>query len=152
MNYSRFEELNGIQLGMFVSDAIKRADVDDGILEYYYQRKEDIDSPHLEMVILLLGKLGTPAALNEVASFLNHPVKCVRYQAEQVIANAASLDENAMAKVISILSNPPYPKDIIQIEDALDHGGTEKARMLAVRFREANRPQGDSGQIVRTGA
>ena len=141
MNFTRFEELNGIQLGMFTSDVVKRGDVDDGILAYYKQRKANLDSPHLEMLILLFGKLGTPAALNEVASLLEHPVKCVRYQAAQVITNAASLDENAMAKVISILSNPPYPDDVIQIEDALDHGGTETARTLVARFRGANRPQ-----------
>ena len=34
MNFIRFEELNGIPLGMFVSDAIKRADVDDSILAW----------------------------------------------------------------------------------------------------------------------
>jgi hypothetical protein len=141
MNFTRFEELNGIQLGMFISDVVKRADIDDGILVYYNQRKVNLDSPHLEMMILLFGKLGTPAALNEVASFLDHPVKCVRYQAAQVITNAASLDENAMAKVISVLSNPSYPDDIIQIEEALDHGGTETARTLVMRFREANRRQ-----------
>ena len=142
MNYIRFEELNGIPLGIFVSDVIKRADVDDSILVYYFQRKADLDSPHLEMIILLLERLGTPAALNEVAGLLNHPVKSVRYQAAQVITNAASLDENVMAKVISVLSNPPYPDDTIRVEDALCHGGTEAARTLATRFREANGPQG----------
>jgi hypothetical protein len=141
MNFTRFEELNGIQLGMFISDVVKRADIDDGILVYYNQRKANLDSPHLEMMILLFGKLGTPAALNEVASFLDHPVKCVRYQAAQVITSAASLDENAMAKIISVLSNHSYPDDIIQIAEALDHGGTETARTLVMRFRKANRRQ-----------
>ena len=136
MNYAKFEELNGIQLGVFTADVAKRNDVGDDILTYYYQRKSNLDNPHLEMIILLLGKLGTPTALNEAASFLDHPVKHVRYQAAQVITNATSLDENAMAKVIGILSNPPYPDDIIKIEDALDYAGTEKARALVARFRE----------------
>jgi hypothetical protein len=139
MNYTRFEGLNGIPLGMFVSEAIKRGDVDDGVLAFYYQRRADLDSPHLEMIILLLEKLGTTAALNEVAGLLDHPAKSVRYQAVQVITNATSLDENAMTKVISVLSNPPYPEDKVRVEDALYHGGTEKARDLAERFREHSR-------------
>jgi hypothetical protein len=139
MDYSRFEELSGIELGMFVSDSIKRADVDEGTLVYYQQRKANFDGPHLEMMVLLLEKLGTPVALNEIAGLLAHPVKCVRYQASQVIANAVSLDENAMAKVIGTLSKPLYPDDIIQIENALYHGGTEAARTLARQFIEANR-------------
>src|SRR5580704_6058193 len=105
MNYTMFEELSGIQIGMFVSDTIKRADVDDGVLSYYYQRRANLDTPHLEMIILLLEKLGTAAALNAIASFLDYPVKSVRYQAAQVIIKASSLDENAMAKVIAVLSN-----------------------------------------------
>ena len=136
MNYDRFEELNGIHLGMFVSDVIRGGGVDDSILAYYFKRKADFDIPHLEMIILLLGKLGTPAALNEVATFLEHSVKCIRYQAAQVITNAVSLDEYVMEKVISRLSNRSYPDDIIQIEDALCHGGTETARKLAERFRQ----------------
>jgi HEAT repeat protein len=141
MNFTKFEELNGIKLGMFISDAIKRADVDDEILTYYDQRKANLDSPHLEMVILLLEKLGTPAALNVIASLLDHPAKSVRYQAAQVITSAASLDEIAMTKVTSVLSHPPYPNDIIPIEDALYHGGTDTARTIAERFMEARKSE-----------
>jgi hypothetical protein len=139
MDYAKFEELSGIELGMFVSDVIKRCDVDEGVLAYYQHRRTNLDDPHLEMIILLLEKVGTFAALNEVASLLDHPTKFVRYQAAHVIANASSLDENAMAKVICVLSSHRYPNDIIKIEDALLRGGTKAARTLATCFRDANR-------------
>ncbi len=141
MNYTRFEELTGIPLGMFVSDVIKRAHIDDAILAYCRQHRTSLDSQHLEMIVLLLEKVGTPAALNEVASFLDHPAKSVRYQAAQVITNAATLDENAMAKVVNMLSNPPYPEDFIQIKDALYRGCTETAKTIAARFIEMNNLQ-----------
>jgi HEAT repeat protein len=136
MDFRKFEQLSGIELGMFVSHIVKQGEVDDSIMTYHRSHAAALDGQHIEMMIFLLGKLGTPVALNEVASFLDHPTKYIRYQAAQVIANAPSLDENAMAKVVKVLANPPYPQDITQIKNALDHGGTELAQAIANSFRK----------------
>jgi HEAT repeat protein len=128
-----------MELGMFVSEIVKQGEVDDSLLTYYRSQGANLDDSHLEMVLLLLGKLGTRAAVNEVARFLDHPTKYVRYQAAQVITSVESLDENAMGMVIKVLANPSYPEDITHLEEVLDRGATESARLLAKRFREGKR-------------
>jgi hypothetical protein len=135
MDFEKFERLEGIELGRFVADAAKRERLDQGIMNYYRSRRAILDGPHLEMIISLLGRLGTTEAMDEVTKHLDHPVKYVKNEALQVVSQASSLDEKAIANVVNALKLARFPEDRELLEHALSKAGTEAAKTLSERFR-----------------
>jgi hypothetical protein len=133
MDTDKFEKLNGIELGMFAADLVKRGQIDKSIFDYYKSRASTLDGPHLEIILNLLGKMGTPDALNEVAKYLDHPTNYIRCEAIQTILMAPAIDERVMERVVQVLSNPHFHHEAL--EHALDHGATEEAKRVAKNFR-----------------
>jgi len=134
MDFNAFERLNGVRLGLFVGNVIKGHEIDESILNYYRLHARDMDPPHLEMILLLLGKLGTREALREVAAMLDHSTNYVKYQAIQVIGSAPAIDEHTMKKIIEILSDPRHAEYAEELRPALHRGDGESARLLAEDF------------------
>jgi len=135
MDFKKFEQLNRGELELFVGDLARHGQVDCSILSYYKTRGANLDEHHLQMIVFLLGRLGTNDALREAAKYLDHPTKFVRYEAMGVIANASAIDEHIMGKVVNVLANPSLKDKVL--EEALNHGCTEQARLIAKHFRDS---------------
>jgi hypothetical protein len=137
MDTDRFEKLNGIELGTFAAGMVKRGQFDQRIFDYYTSHAGSLDGPHLEVLVHLLGKMGTPDTLNEVAKYLDHPTNYIRFEAIQTISMAPAIDERVMKRVVQILSNPHFHDAVL--EKALEHGSTEEAKLVARNFQSTKR-------------
>lgn len=135
MDFAKFEQLHGIELGKFVADVTKREILDRSILDYYQSNRSRLDGPHLEMIISLLGRLGTPEAMKEVTEHLDYPVKYVKNEAIQIAIHASSLDEKAVTNILTALKTARFPEDRELLELALSKAGTDAAKRLAAMWQ-----------------
>ena len=120
MNFEKFESLQKLELGKFVAAVVKNEELDESILNYYRSFSSKLDGPHIEMLAVLLGELGTPAALSEVTQLLEHPKKYVRYQAAEVLSRAPALSTEIIAKLEQILKNPNYSEELKHLRKLLE--------------------------------
>ena len=75
---AEFEQLGGIQLGVYAVTKAKEGNLPPDCLDYFRRNASRWDGQHLEMGLMFLSKLDSEEAWHEIANYLGHPLKFIR--------------------------------------------------------------------------
>jgi cysteine synthase len=130
-----FELLKGIAAASYAIEMIKNGIEEKDILPYLQEKAEFMDVTHLELVVGMVGSVGTTPAFQEVAKYLDHPNFNIKFVAVKTLKNMASVDEMTMELIVASLSkndSNTMSKSLLQeLKVALNRPANENARRVA---------------------
>lgn len=86
-DYSRFEKLQGIELGLYCMSKPHPFRIDNDFLKYFEETSNNLDTDHLQYAVSLLGEIKTIEAYRMVAKYIDHPETEVRFPAIKILTN-----------------------------------------------------------------
>jgi hypothetical protein len=136
-NAETFESLSGLDLATYAVELMRERIPEGDFLPYFRQKAEAMDMVHLELAVGMLGKVGSAAALQTVASYLEHPDFNVRFVATKTIACLHTADEVVMRCAVESLSKHEGDRAALanELMPVLDRPANEQARRLASAYR-----------------
>ncbi len=137
-----FVNVSGIDLGGYVKALLDDRTVTEGDLQSLLRRTSDMDTEHLEALVVLIGKSGCQGSQHMVADFLNHQAASVRLIAIRFIIDMASVDYRIMSKIVSVLSTKVGEYGVCNLETMLSRPADDKARLIAESFLKQHLVQG----------
>src|SRR5882724_5767098 len=100
-----FETLRGPDLANYAIAVGKDGIAERDLLPYFHDKAAAMDMPHLELAVGMLGRVGSKAAYQMVAEYLDHPDFNVRFVATKIIARMTAVDDQVMSRVVKSLSH-----------------------------------------------
>jgi len=136
----RFESLNGIDAAYYAVDIIKQGVHEEDILPYFQAEAGTMDWPRLELVLGMVGSIGTSRAMQIVSNYLDNPNFQIRFVAIKSLKKATFVDEIIMKRVVAALSQQydnNMNKSLAQeLSVILDRPANEEASRIARDFKE----------------
>jgi hypothetical protein len=131
---TKFESLSGVDFTRYVV-AMKDIIVGDDFLNYFIERKCQMDDVHLELALYWLGKNGSLAAYDEIAKYIDHTNQTFRFLAVGFITEmTCEVDAFIMSRVIEVLDRNSFPQDRKALTSVLKKTATKDAQILATRY------------------
>jgi hypothetical protein len=100
----KYEQLRGLQLGSYAIEVAKHGNLPPNCIEYVKANAERWDGQHLEMGMFFLSKINSKEARRQIASYLDHPLKHIRYTALGLVEHMEHSDEFILSKLTERLA------------------------------------------------
>jgi hypothetical protein len=134
----KFEMLGAFDAANYVLALVNEGLAEEEVLPYFQEKPASMDMAHLELAVGMLGKVGSNAACQIVANYLDHPDSNVRFVATKTIASMTDVDERIMKQVVASLSNPrddPMSAALTrELKVVLNRPANDEARRIAVAY------------------
>jgi hypothetical protein len=86
-DYEKFENLGGLELGLYFMEEEHQVGLDDAFVKYVRQRSALMDGQHLELALLLLARVATRDADHTIADYLDYPITHIRMAAIRTVTH-----------------------------------------------------------------
>lgn len=101
----RFEQLSGMQLGVYAVEIAKSGNLPPDCLDYVRRNARRWDGQHLEMGLLFLSKIDSDEARHEIIGHLGHPLKHIRLTVLAFLDGTNAFDTHMLSKIKERLSS-----------------------------------------------
>ena len=155
---AKFKSLDGLELGQYTMCLLQEGITEAQFLPYFTSNASTMDMAHLEYAVGILGKIGSDAAYQKVAEYLEHPCFSVQFVATKTIAAISAADETVMRMVVESLSKHEGDPNALaqELRDVLHRPANDEARHIASGYQpksKASLPQvpaspGDSSSLT----
>jgi len=118
----KFENLSGLELGVYFMKKEHQVGLDDTFVEYVRERATLLDSQHLELALLLLARVATPDADHTIADYLDYPITHIRMAAIKTVTHLphARIDKYIVSQARSAISGNPERFGIDELRGFLE--------------------------------
>lgn len=103
-NPEKYDQLRGLQLGYYAIEVAKSGNLPPDCIEYVKTNAKRWDGQHLEMGIFFLSKINSNEAARQIATYLDHPLKHIRYTVLGLVQDMNQPDDFIFAKLTERLT------------------------------------------------
>jgi hypothetical protein len=141
LDLEEFERLSGLDFTRYVVK-MKDLHIDDDFLKYFARRKNQWDDVHLELALWWLGQSGSLAAHREIANFIDHRSRSIRFLAVGfTVGMKHEVDAGIMSRVIEVLERNPDPADKEALNSVLGKPASKEAQAIAQQYFAGQRSE-----------